>query len=254
MAKQHGWRVLLVAAVLVLGAGLLLLTTVGSDEEPAPGSTSQTGEVTLRAGDRVVVVSLDRVQVEGSTVSAQLAPGSPAGVRVRAFGLTDQGFRVVLGKPAPAQVTATWTATGLEPGSSTSESVGAVDLLQLGLLALAGLVVLFAAFLLTHVSGTGALLFAAFARVGGLLLTAGLGLLAAVLASRSDDPEPFTALFTLLGIVAGYLAGTKTESQKDTPGQPAPSPGSAGEDGRSSTGPSPSSAPGTFGTTSGALV
>ena len=150
-SRQYGWRIVLVAGLLLGGFLLLLLTQQGGD----PGTTSTSGEVPFRKGDRVVVVALEGLDADTSTVSAQLAPGAPAGVRVRAFGVTDSGFRVVLGKPAPSGVAATWTATGLTSDAEGADGSGEGSLLQLGLLALAGLVVLFSAFLLTHVSGTG---------------------------------------------------------------------------------------------------
>lgn len=201
----------IVGAILIVG--LIIVAWVALHHEPQENSAASpiSGVAEVPAGARRAFPQLDSEIAGDARVAAQFEGAAPKNLRVRASLRGTDTLRIVLNRPAPTAVSVTYVVDGAtsarESGSSTRETVQVMLLTGLGIALLLG------AYLLTHISGTGAVLFAAFAKVLGLLLVAGIGLIGAVLASKAASAESFTGLFTLLGLIAGYLAGTRTEPQ-----------------------------------------
>jgi hypothetical protein len=213
---MDGARIGVVLVILgLLVAGGALVWSINSDSS-SEGDHLVTGTATFRKGERSTPVVVAGILKTGANPFAQFAGRYPRSIGVFAKPAVGDQFRVKLTKKAPRPLTAQWSVT--VAGEPDPDDHG--NVLAIGILSVAGVLLLLCAFVLARITATGAILFAAFSKVAGLMLTIGVGLAAAIIASEATNSEPFTALFTLLGLVAGYLAGTKTEPQDDEPSRP----------------------------------
>lgn len=219
---------ILVLALLLVSTAFIvmqLLDLAGRDEPATPpAADARSGTVELARSERRVVVDFGGTVTETTEIGAAAARrtgvGKPLAARVAGTADGDTQFRVVLAEPAPrGGATITWNVTGLvgdpvddrpEAGWST-EWVVVLALMMLSLLAaLAAYVVA----VRRRQAGTDGHVdvgpeLASFLKVAALLMIAALALIAVMLAT---DEKSLTGLFALLGTIAGYLAGNRSET------------------------------------------
>ena len=229
------WRTVVAAAiagVLVVAlaiAGLAYAPAViDSVSEAASSSQTLSGTAKVGAGERRVTVALADGVTDDTAVSATVTKGKGKAAKpvpARVIGPTQEEpqFTVVLGKPARKGGTAVqWKAAGLDlggRGTSDAWSTEWVVVLSLMVISLLAALAAFWVAVRRRQSGADSQVdvgpeLASFLKVTALLMIAALALIAVMLAT---EEKSLTGLFALLGTIAGYLAGNR--SQTSIPGQ-----------------------------------
>ncbi|MGD9957964.1 hypothetical protein [Nocardioides sp.] len=241
--SHRTWRLfalLLVLAAVASTAGCSF-TSDTADDEP----TTLTGIVTVGPQERRATVTLTADLTSTSSVAATTVapePGAKAPlVRRTKIDAKNDSFTIFLSRAPTKNVPVSWIVKDLKVPSS--ESSTASDTMWKFI---TGLVLAFLVFGLvsmaltvglgrTPAPGTVAdrgLVFASYLKVSALIALSAIALIAIVIVA-ADNPN-MSALFTLLGTIAGYLAGTKPRTEEDSPAAPKPDGGTDAQAGRSS--------------------
>lgn len=225
------WRTVLLAALvvaLVVAAFALVPAIIDALERSGSGSpTTMSGTATVPAGERRATVALSADLTDDTVVSAGVVrrgSGELAPARVIGPTVDDPQFTVLLGRAARgAGASVEWKAAGLagsDAGSASGWSTEWVVVLALMALSLLAALAAFVIAVRRRQAGADGRVdvgpeLASFLKVAALLMIAALALIAVMLAT---DEKSLTGLFALLGTIAGYLAGNRSETT--APGRP----------------------------------
>ena len=232
--------------VVVVALGATAGCDSGSADAAAETVTSLKGTVTVRPAERRVTVVLTEDLTAASTATATtISPETGAKaplVRRTKVDARNDSFTIFLSRAPTTQVPVSWMVDGVKvPATDTSGTASGTTWTFISGLVLAFLVFglvsmgLTIGMVKTQASGSVAdrgLVFASYLKVSALIAISAIALIAIVIVA-ADNPN-MSALFTLLGTIAGYLAGTKPRTEEDPPPIQAPAGTSAGPAGRSS--------------------
>jgi hypothetical protein len=243
-ARRRGLlSVLLVLAVLTMSA--CGLTSDAGSKKQEPASSTLRGSVIVPAQARSAAVAIATGSlVATSKVTANTPDPRRKGkaVLVRAVRVQSANqFTVVLNRISPAGGTKVdWVATDLKPATSQSDASGSdavpwdatwTALIIVALTALLGALFAFVFIARKRDDESGprpdyGLEFASYLKVSALVVIAALALVG-VMITAEDENKNLSALFTLLGTIAGYLAAQKSLTEG---ADPAPEGGAAGDE------------------------